>query len=200
MIAYVEGTLHEKEIGRAIVDVGGVGFDLAISVSTFEDLPRAGERVRLFTHPYLRDDTMQLFGFSAREEIGLFRLLLGVPGVGPKLALSILSAMRPAVFRRAVADGDVAGLSRIPGIGKKSAERLVVELRGKFGESGEAGVSFAVPTEGVAGEARRALETLGYNTERASRAVTRALAVRKGSEPSAEPSVEELVREALVHV
>ncbi|RPJ47829.1 MAG: Holliday junction branch migration protein RuvA [Candidatus Latescibacterota bacterium] len=195
MIAYVEGSLSEKAIGRAIVDVGGVGYDLAISLSTYEDLPRAGTRVRLLTLPYMREDSMRLFGFSTEGERELFRLLLGVPGIGPKLALSVLSAMRPPAFRSAIAAGDLAGLSRVPGIGKKSAERLVVELRGKVGgdETGAEGVR--VQTEGTAGEARRALETLGFRTDQASRAVAKALSLRKGEEPT----VEDLVREALAH-
>jgi Holliday junction DNA helicase RuvA len=195
MIAYVEGTLSEKAIGRAIVDVGGVGYDLAISLSTYEDLPRVGTRVRLLTHTHLRDDSMRLFGFSTREEIDLFRLLLAVPGVGPKIALGILSALRPPAFRSAVAAGDVAGLSRVPGIGKKSAERLVVELRSKVAEGSAVLPGAPLPAEGVAGEARRALEALGFKTDQAARAVTRALAHRKGEEPT----VEELVREALAH-
>ncbi|MFH1680986.1 MAG: Holliday junction branch migration protein RuvA [Candidatus Eisenbacteria bacterium] len=194
MIAYVDGVLAEKSAVRAVVDVGGVGFALMISLSTYEDLPREGARARLFTHPYLREETMQLFGFSTKAELDLFRLLLLVPGVGPKLALSVLSAMRPESFRRSVVEGDTATLSRIPGIGKKSAERLVVELRSRFKEPaiGEAALAAA----GVSGEARLALEALGFKTDRASRAIAKVLALREGSEPT----VEELVREALAHV
>ncbi len=195
MIAYVEGVLAEKGAMRAVVDVGGVGYALTVSLSTLEDLPREGTRVRLFAHTYLREETIQLFGFSTKAELDLFRLLLVVPGVGPKLALSVLSAMRPDPFRRAVVDGDTAELSRIPGIGKKSAERLVVELRSRFTERGVEGASLA-GAGGVAMEARLALEALGYKPDRASQAIAHALSLRAGKEPS----VEELVREALAHV
>jgi Holliday junction DNA helicase RuvA len=197
MIAWVEGVLAEKALGRAVIDVGGVGYDLAISLSTYGDLPREGARLRLFTHPHMREEGMQLFGFSTREELDLFRLLLGVPGVGPKLSLSVLGAMRPGPFRQAIVAGDTALLSRIPGIGKKSAERLVVELRGKFEEAaGGAGWAGVGPSGGAAGEARLALEALGYTSERAARAVAKVLSLREGKEPE----VEVLVREALAHV
>lgn len=194
MIAHVEGTLAEKSPARAVIDVGGVGFDLTISLSTFEDLPAEGERVRLVTHPYLREETVQLFGFSTATERELFRVLLRVPGVGPKLALAVLSASRPEDFRRAVVQGDTARLSRIPGIGKKSAERLVVELRGKF-EADEEGTGggWLPGRGGVAEEARLALESLGFKSDKATQAVEKVLA-RHGD---AEPTVEELVREAL---
>lgn len=197
MIAHVDGLLAEKSPARAVIDVAGVGYDLAISLNTYEVLPAEGERVRLVTHTYLREETIQLYGFSAAAERELFRVLLGVPGVGPKLALAILSSMKPERFRRAVVEADTAHLSRIPGIGKKSAQRLVVELKSKF-EEGE-GVGLAgmlAGAGGVAEEARLALEALGIKGEKASKAIEKALA-RRGEE---EPSLEDLVREALAGV
>ncbi|MFH1277978.1 MAG: Holliday junction branch migration protein RuvA [Candidatus Eisenbacteria bacterium] len=194
MIAHVEGILAEKSPARAVVDVAGVGYDLSISLNTYEDLPGEGMRVRLVTHPYLREETIQLYGFSTAAERELFRVLLGVPGVGPKLALAILSSMKPERFRRAVVDADTAHLSRIPGIGKKSAQRLVVELRSKFeGGEGSGLDGMLGGAGGVAEEARLALEALGIKSDKASKAIERVL-VRRGGE---EPSVEDLVREAL---
>lgn len=190
MIAYVRGRLVEKNPSRAVLDVGGVGFEMLISLSTYEDLPAAGAEATLHTLPYLREEKLLLYGFSDPAERDVFLQTLAVPGVGPKLALAILSALRPDRFRRAVRKGDTALLSRVPGIGKKSAERLVVELKGRFEreDAGEVGVP-----EGLAGEAVLALEALGFRGEKAARAVERALAGEGGGEKT----LEELVREAL---
>ena len=196
MIAWVEGKLAEKGPSRAVVDVGGVGYDLLISLSTFEDLPDRGDRVRVLAHPYQRDDGLQLYGFSTAAERDLFRLLLGVPGVGPKVALAILSTLRPEPFRRAVREGDTGYLTRIPGIGKKSAERLVVELRGKFEDEGGGAGGLPGGPAGPVEEARLALEALGFKPDRVGRAIEKALGGRKADEIS----TEELVREALTFV
>jgi len=190
MIAYVRGRLAEKSPARAVVDVGGVGFDLLISLSTYEDLPVEGKEATLFTLPYLREEKLQLYGFSDRSERDVFLKTLAVPGVGPKLALAIFSALRPERFREAVRGGDTTLLTRVPGIGRKSAERLVVELKGRFEEEGEPG---APAPGGVAGEAALALEALGFPGGKASRAVERAIAAGGGKEMT----LEELVREAL---
>ncbi|MBN1824733.1 MAG: Holliday junction branch migration protein RuvA [Candidatus Eisenbacteria bacterium] len=191
MIAYVRGRLAEKSPSRAVVDVGGVGFDLLISLSTFEDLPAEGREATLFTLPYLREEKLYLYGFSDRSERDVFLQTLAVPGVGPKLALAVLSALRPDRFREAVLNGDTILLTRVPGIGKKSAERLVLELKGRFElEGGTAGT--ALPG-GIAGEAILALEALGFRGDKAARAVERA-ASEGGGEDS---TLEQLVREAL---
>ncbi len=198
MIAFVEGRLAEKTPSRAVIDVSGVGYDLAISLNTYEELPEKGGRARLLTVPYIREEKIQLYGFGTQEELDLFQVVLGVPGVGPKLALAILSAMRPEPFRRAVVEGDTAVLLRIPGIGKKSAERLVVELRSKFEPGGREEIT-ALLRRGKGGaveEALLALETLGFRNDQAARAVKKVLDMSGGETPS----VEELVRKALTVV
>ncbi len=199
MIAYLTGTLAEKSPARAVIDVGGVGFEMAISLNTYGELPAPGERVTVRTVAQLRDEAIQLFGFAAQGEIELFRLLLTVPGIGPKLALGILSGCRVEAFRRAVLAGDAAALARIPGIGKKSAGRLIVELKGRFEkEEGAAGDGLVAAGEGVVvEEALLALETLGVRSDQAQRAVERVLASKDGA---AALTVEEIVREVLSSV
>lgn len=194
MIAYVEGILAEKTPSRAVIDVGGVGYDLAISLTTYENLPAEGTRAKLLTLTAVREDSIRLYGFYNRAERELFRLLLAVPGVGPKLALAVLSALPVDRFRRAVRSGDTGLLVRVPGIGKKSAERLVVELRGRFEKEDEEGAPFVGGGGGgVAEEARLALEALGFKPDKAAMAVEKA-AAKRGNESA---TVEELVREAL---
>lgn len=191
MIAFVRGVLDSKEPARAVVDVNGVGYDLLISFSTYEDLPEEGAKVRLLTIPQIRDDKIQLFGFSERSELDLFRLVLNVPGVGPKLALAIFSTLRPGRFRQAVRQEDTALLSRVPGIGKKSAQRIVVELKSRFEKSDDGMDDLPVPAGGIAEEAVLALEALGFRSEQAGRAVGKAI------EKGGDSTLEELVREAL---
>lgn len=135
MIASLRGTILKKEISRLIVDVSGVGYEVAVSLNTLESLPGDGD---VFLHIYtvLRENALELYGFHDYEEKRLFELLISVSGIGPRTSLSILSGVSPAVFREAVLDGDVHRLTRIPGIGKKSAERLLVELKDKMKKLG----------------------------------------------------------------
>lgn len=195
MIAYLKGILAEKGPARAVVDVQGVGFELAISLNTYEDLPLCGEKVTLVTITTIREDTIRLFGFAAQGEADLFRQLLAVPGIGPRLALAILSGIRPDDFRGAVLAGDGVTLARIPGIGKKSAERMIVELKGRFEkEGGLPGLSGAGGKKNsLVEEALLALEALGIRSEKASRALDRVLSKEGGGGMT----VEQLVREVL---
>ncbi len=195
MIAYLKGRLAEKGPARAVVDVHGVGFELAISLCTYEELPLCGEEVTLVTMTTLREDTIRLFGFAGQGEADLFRQLLAVPGIGPRLALAILSGIRPPDFRAAVLAGDGATLSRIPGIGKKSAERLIVELKGRFEKEGGSigGAGAAGSGSSLVEEALLALETLGIRSDQASRSVERVLSRDGGKKLT----VEQLVREVL---
>ncbi len=134
MIAFLEGRLVEARPTQALIDVHGVGYEVLIPLSSFERLPAPGQPVRLFTQLAVREDAHVLYGFATAAERELFRLLVQtVSGVGPKLALNILSGMSPTAFRGAVASGDVKALAQIPGVGRKTAERLVVELRDKVG-------------------------------------------------------------------
>jgi len=132
MIALVRGTLAYKSIDHVIIDVGGVGYRLSIPLSTFYSLPETGE-VTLFTHTHVREDALLLYGFLSIEEKELFIILIGISGVGPKLAVNILSHIPTGDLKRAIAAGDIKRLSGLPGIGKKTAERLVLELKDKVG-------------------------------------------------------------------
>ena len=132
MIALVRGTLAYKSIDHVIIDVGGVGYRLSIPLSTFYSLPETGE-VSLFTHTHVREDALLLYGFLSLEEKELFIILIGISGVGPKLAVNILSHIPVGDLKRAIAEGDIKRLSALPGIGKKTAERLVLELKDKVG-------------------------------------------------------------------
>lgn len=196
MIAFLEGKLIEALPTRAVVDVGGVGYEVLIPVSTFEKLPTPGMPVRIFTHLSVREDAHVLYGFATVQERDLFRLLIGtVTGIGPKLALNILSTMPPEAFRSAVSTGDTRALAQIPGVGKKTAERIVVELRDKMGAvpKGE----LAKPVVGLQSDQRvadavLALMALDYKQAEAHAMVTRALAVL-----GQDATVEQLVRESL---
>lgn len=142
MIALVRGTLVYKSIDHVIIDVGGVGYRLFIPLSTFYSLPETGE-VSLFTHTHVREDSLLLYGFLSLEEKNLFVVLIGISGIGPKLAVNILSHIPAGDLKRAIAAGDIKRLSGLPGIGKKTAERLVLELKDKISPAD----SLALPTD-----------------------------------------------------
>jgi holliday junction DNA helicase RuvA len=132
MIAHLRGVLLEKHPNQAIVDVQGVGYELTIPVSTFTSLPETGAEVKLRVHTHVREDALSLFGFTTREEKAMFEKLISVSGIGPKLAITILSGLATMELVNAIRNGDIAQLVRIPGIGKKTAERMVLELREKL--------------------------------------------------------------------
>ena len=132
MIALIRGTLAYKSINHVIIDVGGVGYQLFISLSTFYSLPETGD-VSLFTHTHVREDALLLYGFLSQEEKDLFVILIGISGIGPKVAINILSHIPAGDLKRAISEGDVNRLTGLPGIGKKTAERLVLELKDKIG-------------------------------------------------------------------
>ena len=197
MISRLRGSLVEKLPTRAVIDVEGVGYELQVPVSTFERLPEPGGRVAILTHLVVREDALLLFGFATAGERDLFRLLITVSGVGPKIALAVLSGMDDGRFRRAVADRDVEILRTIPGIGKKMAERLVVELRDRLPVVGEespeerAARSLGCPVE-VYRDAVAALVSLGYTQAAASATTRKVLAEAAGG-----LELDELVRRAL---
>ncbi len=132
MIAHVRGTLLEKHPNQAIVETGGVGYDLTIPVSTYTGLPNVGSEVRLRVHTHVREDTLALFGFLTQDEKTMFEKLIGVTGIGPKLAVTILSGLAAPDLIDALRNGSVERLVRIPGVGKKTAERMILELRDKM--------------------------------------------------------------------
>jgi Holliday junction DNA helicase RuvA len=195
MIARLAGTLIEKSADTAIVDVGGVGYLVHLSLQSMAGLPSEGARIELRTYTHVREDALQLYGFSGEDEERLFRLLIDVSGVGPKLALNVLSGMPAAELAAALAEEDVARLTRISGVGKKTAERLVVELKDKLKAAGipTRSAGAAVPISFAGGTALvSALVNLGYKpaaAERTADAVRRSLGF-------AAP-VEEQLREAL---
>lgn len=197
MIAYVSGTLIEKKPTSTLIDVQGLGYALSISTSTYEKLPPPGEAVKLFTHHYVREDAEALYGFAAEAERTVFEALLSVSGVGPKLALAALSAMGPAELRDHVLGGDAGVLTGIPGVGRKTAERLIVELRDRLArlELG-AGAGVLAGGDGARQEARAdalsALESLGFTRAAAEKAIRKVLRDHAGLQ-----SAEELVRLAL---
>jgi holliday junction DNA helicase RuvA len=192
VIERLTGTVAAKSAEGVVVEVGGVGFLLEVSAITLRDVGSVGETVKLYAHLHVTEDALRLFGFSSEEERELFRMLLGVSKIGPRLALAVLSVRRPLDLKRALAAGDVALLSSVSGIGKKTAERIVLELREKMGDLGTAGAGGAtggVPVdEGAVPLARAALVELGFNVLEADKL----LASLDATLP-----VEELVRQAL---
>lgn len=197
MIAFLDGQLVEALPTHVVVEVHGVGYEVFIPLSSFDKLPAPGKPVRLLTHLAVREDAHVLYGFATAGERDLFRLLINtVSGVGPKLALNILSGMTPTVFRGAIASGDVKALSRISGVGRKTAERLVVELKDKVGAAGAWEASSdrraLSPAEQRVSDAVLALIALDFKPAEAQEAV-RAVQAMLGETAT----VEELVRSAL---
>ncbi|MFO7647260.1 Holliday junction branch migration protein RuvA [Halomonas campaniensis] len=177
MIGRLRGTLLEKQPPWLVVDVAGVGYELEASMNTLVALPGTGEPVALYTHLTVREDAHLLYGFLREQERALFRALIKVNGVGPKLALAILSGMDEAAFMRCVMDDDAKALTRLPGVGKKTAERLIIEMRDRFPHwepSGDAlaGLAGAAPEPGQQdslADAEAALVSLGYKPAEAAR-------------------------------
>jgi Holliday junction DNA helicase RuvA len=134
VIERLRGTIVACEVDGVVIEVAGIGFRMEASATTLRDLPKVGETASVFTHLHVREDALQLYAFSSEDERDLFLMFIGVSKIGPKLALAALSARRPPEVRRALATGDVALLQAVPGIGKKTAERLILELRDRAGE------------------------------------------------------------------
>lgn len=161
MISGVRGRIVKKVPGAVLVDVHGIILRVLTSQTTIADLPDSGMEIELMTHLYVREDQLTLFGFVSQEELQLFELLLTVSGIGPKVALGILSAARPEAIQGAIAAEDMTMLSHLPGIGKKTAQRIIFDLRGKLPEpAGAVGASLT----GADHEALEALQALGYST------------------------------------
>jgi Holliday junction DNA helicase RuvA len=204
MIAYLAGVLREKSPSRVVIDVAGVGYEVFVPLSTFTELPDDGKTVALRVHTHVRDDAILLYGFHSVQERLIFELLIRTSGIGPKLALSVLSGMEPERLLGSVAAGDVEALRKIPGVGQKTAERIVVELR-------ERAERLALETGGQSAERRRrtkggaadsgnereeqalsALLNLGYTRPEAQRVVEEA-----AREVGADLALESLLRSAL---
>ena len=204
MIGYLAGVLREKTPARVVVDVSGVGYEVFVPLSTFTELPEDGKTVALRVHTHVRDDAIVLYGFQSARERSAFELLIRTSGIGPKLALNILSGMEPNRLLAAVATGDIEALRRIPGVGLKTAERIVVELRERAAqlalESGPLGSERPAPAPGgthdpgseLQEQALSALLNLGYTRAQAQRVVDEAV-----REVGPEPGLESLLRSAL---
>ena len=192
MIGRLRGVLVRKEPPALLVEAGGVGYELEAPMTTFYDLPAVGEAVTLYTHLVVREDAHLLYGFARESQRALFRGLLKVNGVGPRVALAVLSGLTDQEFVRCIGEEDVARLTQVPGIGRKTAERLIVEMRDKLAPVPEAPVTAAGAPPAAAdpvSEAVSALVALGYKPQEAARAV-RAVSA-KGL------ATEEIIRQAL---
>jgi Holliday junction DNA helicase RuvA len=178
MIGRLRGTLISKQPPWLLVEVGGVGYELEAPMSTIYDLPATGKEVILLTHYAVKEDSVALYGFMREAERAMFRNLLKVSGIGAKIAMAVLSAVATDAFSRLILSGDVAALTKIPGIGKKTAERMVLELRDRVDASGVTlpgamSQANAAPMD-AAGEATVALQQLGYKPAEAIRLVQKA--------------------------
>jgi len=192
MIAHLRGTLLSKHPNQAIVETHGVGYDVTISVPTFSELPASGSEVALHIHTHVREDALSLYGFLRLAEKHLFEKLLTVSGIGPKLAITILSGMPADEMVNAIRGGDVARLTRIPGIGKKTAERMVLELRDKLPAGAGAAQVTPVAVSPVEEDVLSALVNLGYQRAAAEKALQVVVRNVKGT-----PAFDPLFREAL---
>jgi len=192
LISYLEGRLIEKNPTLAVVDINGVGYGVNIPLSTYEKLNNIGERVKLLTYQHVREDTLQLYGFLTPEEKETFKLLLTVSGIGPKSALGVLSCISVEDFQRSILEEDIDVLTSISGIGNKTAQRLVVELKEKLGKMDLKGLKVGERIDTEEDEAISALVSLGYTRLEAKRAIQQVMGKSKGK-----LSVEELVKKAL---
>ena len=197
MIAFVKGNLADVESDRVIIDVGGIGYNVFVSSYTIGRLPLEGNVVKLYTYLNVKEDLMQLYGFLTKDELRIFKLLIGVNGIGPKGGLGILSYLTPDDLRFAVMANDVKAISAAPGIGKKTAEKLILELKDQLGtiETTEAVDAERItgnftPSKEMQTEAFQALVALGYGSTEALRAVTNVMTDQ-------EESVEEILKKAL---
>jgi len=200
MIALLRGVLLEKHPNQAVVDVNGVGYDVTIPVSTYAHLPDTGAEVRLRVHTHVREDTLALFGFLTQDEKALFEKLISVTGIGPKMAMAVLSGIPPLELIAHIRRGEVERLVRIPGVGKKTAERMVLELRDKMpapsGEEPSAGAgASSTALTAVEQDVLSALLNLGCARPAAEAAVRKARV--KGAPPPPDSDFEPLFRRAL---
>ncbi len=196
MIGRVKGILLEKQSPQLLVDVAGLGYEIAAPMTTIYKLPELGQVVELFTHLVVREDAQLLFGFADKAQRELFRSLIKINGVGPKMALAIMSSFEPAALLQCVNNNDVSTLTKVPGVGKKTAERLLVDLRDRLKDMGlndssglEQGVVLPLGGNQQIADAVSALQALGYKGPEASRSINAIFAEGLSSE--------ELIRQAL---
>lgn len=194
MISRLTGILAAKRAPQVLIDCNGVGYEADVSMTTFYQLPEVGQQLSIWTHLLIKDDSHTLVGFSGEAERRLFRQLIRINGVGPKMALAILSGIDDQQFALCIANGDVAMLTRLPGVGKKTAERLIIEMRDKVDALINEGSSplLAVSNHSAASEAVEALQALGYRAVDAEKMISRAQ-----QQGEAEGSASQLIKLAL---
>ncbi len=197
MIASLRGRLADKQPNRLVVDVNGVGYEVFVPLSTFYRVADVGQDVSLLVHTHVREDTLALYGFGTSFEQQVFERLIGVSGIGPRLALAVLSGIEAGDFVRSVQTGDLARLTAIPGVGKKTAERMVLELKDRLPLGGAPGPT-AGPEDGAPADALRrdllsALLNLGYHRPLAEKAVDGAL--KRAESPSFETVLKQALRD-----
>lgn len=195
MIGYLTGKIISKKPTKILLDVNGVGYSVNISISTFEKLPDLNESASLYIHTSVKEDSITLFGFSSPAEKEMFELLIGVSGIGPKLAQSLLSGIQVDELRYAIDEGNLSRITAVPGIGRKTAERLLVELKDKMDklsekfEPAEAGAPSSVRSDAIA-----ALVNLGYNIKTAEKVVRNIMNTKTSA------TIEDVIKEALAEL
>ena len=196
MIAHIQGRLHFKSPENLIIDVDGIGYQVHVPLTTFYELPDVGNTVALHIHTHVREDALQLYGFQEQEDKALFIRLMGVAGIGPRLAVNILSGISPAELAECLGQGDLARLISIPGVGRKTAERIVVEMRDKLPAlAADRDIALTVKSaadEAVMNDAISALVNLGYKKGVARKAIDEAMERLEG-----EINLESLLKESL---
>ena len=199
MYSYIKGTLVELGNDRIVVENHGIGYNIRIPQSILSSLPGTGQEVKIYTYTYIREGAMLLYGFLTKDDLQVFRLLIAVSGIGPKGALAVLSVLSPDDLRFAVLAEDDKAIAKAPGIGKKSAQRLIIELKDKLsledafawkGETASEEIKAPAAVQTVKQEAVEALVALGYSATEAMKAVN-------GTEPTEESTVEEVLKAAL---
>ena len=195
MIAYIKGKLEIKANNYVVVDVGGIGYKIFMSGTAIGEMPETGSNVKIHTHYYVREDNISLYGFNTQEELKMFELLLSVSGVGAKSAIAMLSAIKPSSFALAVISNDVKALTKIPGVGPKSAQRIILELKDKLKTEQALASEESIEIKTIIAdtskidEATAALQVLGYNRREIEKAFEHIT--------NKDASVEEIIKQAL---
>jgi len=198
MFSYIKGILVAKSIGYVIIDVGGVGFKIFMSETSIKKLGETGEEVKVFTHMQVREDDISLYGFTTNEELRMFELLISVSGVGAKSAIAMLSNISPSSFALAVISNDIKSLTKIPGIGSKTAQRIVLELKDKLkteesiSNNSNEEIIVAIQDDNKTSEAVQALKVLGYTSVEIERVLS--------TLDTNNMSVEDIIRKALINL
>lgn len=198
MFSYIKGILVVKSIGYIVVDVGGVGFKIFMSETSIRKLGETGEEVKVFTHMQVREDDISLYGFTTNEELRMFELLISVSGVGAKSAIVMLSNIAPSSFALAVISNDIKSLTKIPGIGSKTAQRIVLELKDKLkteesiSNSSNEEIKVAIQDDNKTSEAIQALKVLGYTTVEIEKVLSQL--------DTNNMTVEDIIRKALINL